>query len=145
MKGVDRTTSGPAAPPGSDGASAIQPFPLESLLSLRLEEPANGAARGGFEVAPVHLNPNGVVHGGSLFALVDTLMGLACMSVLPVGNECSTVDLHVRYFRPVTAGVVDARVWVIHQGRRFISLVGEVQSDGGMVASATGTLNNASG
>ena len=40
----------------------------------------------------------------------------------------------------VTAGVVDARVWVVHKGRRLISLVGEVQSGGAVIASATGAF-----
>ena len=124
--------------PGS--ASAGEPFPLRELLGLQLETSEAGVATGSFEVAPVHLNPNGVVHGATMFALVDTLMGLACLSVLPAGTQCSTVDLHVRYFRPVTAGAVNATVRVVHQGRRLISLVGDIRGDGGTIASATGAF-----
>ena len=46
-----------------------------------------------------HLNPFGLVHGGVLAALIDTAMGCAVHSLLPVGAGYVTSELNVRYLR----------------------------------------------
>ena len=113
-------------------------FPLGEFLGLNLDSTGNGDARGCIEVGPEHLNPNGVVHGAVLFALIDTVMGHAGVAALPPDQSCTTVDLHIRFHRPVASGQLEASARIVYQGRRMLSLSGEIlDGDGGLVASAT--------
>ena len=116
-------------------------FPLRSFLAMDLRDSGNGHATAGIEIGPQHLNPNGVVHGAVLFALVDTAMGSAAMSVLPDGRYATSVDIQLRFVRPASQGSLSAAVEVIKQGRHVIHLEGRVLGDGErLVATAAGTF-----
>ncbi|MDB2512405.1 hypothetical protein N9X48_06945 [Luminiphilus sp.] len=45
------------------------------LIGLETPTCQPKAARGNLTISEMHLNPNGVVHGGALFSLVDNAMG----------------------------------------------------------------------
>ena len=48
-------------------------------------------------------NPsNGVVHGGVITTLLDTLCGLVAMASVPSGTPIATLDLRIDYLRPGT-------------------------------------------
>ena len=49
-----------------------------------------------------HYNPIGMVHGGVTATLLDSAMGCAVQSLLPAGVGYSTLDISVRYLRPIT-------------------------------------------
>ena len=116
-------------------------FPLRSFLGMDVADDGEGRATARLEVGEVHLNPNGVVHGAVLFALVDTAMGKAAMSVLPEGELTASVDLQLRFVRPVAQGSIVATVEVLKRGRHVIHLEARVL-DGGrrVVATAAGTF-----
>lgn len=116
-------------------------FPLRSFLGMDVASVAEGRARATLEVAEQHLNPNGVVHGAVLFALLDTAMGGAAMSVLPEGEYATSVDLQLRFVRPATAGSLVADVDVLKRGRNVIHLEGRIEeSSGRLIATASGTF-----
>ena len=71
-----------------------------------------------------HLNPHGVVHGGVVFTLVDTAMGQATMGAVEDGMRCATIELSVRYLRPITGGRLVATASVLEAGRRVVRLEG---------------------
>lgn len=55
----------------------------------------------------------GLVHGGVLTMLLDTVCGSAVLPVLPAPEVCPTLDLRVDHFRPGVAGraiLAEARV-----------------------------------
>ena len=45
------------------------------LVGFEVFPESDGTGKGQLIVSERHLNPNGVVHGGALFTLVDTAMG----------------------------------------------------------------------
>ncbi len=50
-------------------------------------------------------NPKtGVVHGGVITALLDTLCGVVVMSAIPEGTPLATLDLRIDYLHPATPG-----------------------------------------
>ena len=104
-------------------------FPLRSWMGFDLDTPEPGVAVGTLDVTADHLNPNGVVHGGVVFALVDTTMGSATMSVLDEGNICASIEAGIRYLRPITGGRITARTEVLRRGRRVVHLTSTVTVD----------------
>lgn len=122
-------------------ASAYGEFPLRSFLDLQLVDVADGRATARLEIGDAHLNPNGVVHGAVLFALADTAMGGAAMSVLDEGQFATSVDLQLRFVRPASEGELLTRVEVLKRGRNVIHLEGRIEGHGGrLVATASGTF-----
>lgn len=88
-----------------------------------------------------HLNPHGSVHGAVTFALVDTAMGAATMSVLGTGERCATIEIHTRFLAPVLGGRLRAEVAVIKPGRRIVHLEARVVDGAGVdVARASGSF-----
>jgi len=117
-------------------------FPLRRFLGMELtgDEAGIGIAR--VDVGPDHLNPNGVVHGAVLFALVDTAMGKATMSVVDEpGRYCASIEVSLRFIRPAVAGALTATATVIKRGRSVVHLEARVLGDDDrLVGTATGTF-----
>ena len=66
-----------------------------------------GTGNAAFEFAPAefHYNPIGSVHGGVLSTLCDSACGCAVQSMLPAGTYYTSLDLSVKFLRPVTAAI----------------------------------------
>jgi uncharacterized protein (TIGR00369 family) len=121
--------------------TAYGEFPLKRHLGLELDSDQPGRARARITVGAEHLNPNGVVHGAVLFAMVDTAMGKATMSVLPEGQYCTSVDVQLRFIRPASAGVLVAEVEILKRGRAVVQLHGRVHdADDRLVATGAATF-----
>jgi uncharacterized protein (TIGR00369 family) len=84
------------------------------------------------------------VHGGLAATLLDTVMGCAVQTLLPKGLAVSTLDINVRYVRPITVrtGLVIASGTTVHRGRRTATADGQIieASTGRVLATATSTL-----
>ncbi|WP_308119888.1 PaaI family thioesterase [Streptomyces sp. MBT84] len=67
-----------------------------------------------------HYNPIGSVHGGVYATLLDSAAGCAVQSVLPAGMGYTSLDLNLKFLRPITVdtGKVRAVGSVLNQGRR---------------------------
>lgn len=116
-------------------------FPLRRYLGMEVGAGEPGHARAALTIDDQHLNPNGVVHGAVLFAMVDTAMGSATMSVLPEGRFCASVDVQLRFIRPASEGNLVADVDVLKRGRAVVHLEGRVlDGEGRLVATAAGTF-----
>jgi len=68
-------------------------------------------------------NPIGTVHGGAIATLLDSAIGCAVHTTLPVGRAYTTLDLVIRFLRPVTlaSGTLTAVGKVVHAGRKTAS------------------------
>ena len=128
------TSDGPAEQ--DDGPD----FWLKQQLGFTLQSGA-GRAVARISCDERHLNPHGSVHGAVVFALVDTAMGAATMSVLPPHARCATIEIHTRFLAPVFGGDLRAEVVVIKSGRRIVHLDATVTAaDGAPVARASGSF-----
>ena len=139
---VDGDDTGAAAGADPDAPSEYGDFPLKRYLGMELtgDEPGVGSAH--VDVGPHHLNPNGVVHGAVLFALVDTAMGKSTMSVVDEpGRYCASVEVALRFIRAAAAGRLVATATVVKRGRHLAHLEARVVGDDQrLVATATGTF-----
>jgi uncharacterized protein (TIGR00369 family) len=73
-----------------------------------------------FTPAEFHYNPIGSVHGGVLATLCDSACGCAVQSLLPAGAFYTSLDLSVKFLRPVTSatGPMTCAGTVTHLGTR---------------------------
>ncbi|MEU7102268.1 PaaI family thioesterase [Streptomyces longwoodensis] len=94
--------------------------PISATLGFTLEEVEAGRAVFAMEPGEEHYNPIGSVHGGVYATLLDSAAGCAVQSVLPAGTGYTSLDLTLKFLRPVTVdtGKVRAVGTVLHQGRR---------------------------
>lgn len=94
--------------------------PMLSTIGYRIAEVESGRVVVECEVGEHLYNPIGVVHGGVAATLLDTAAGCAVHTVLPVGTAYTSLDLSVRFLRPVTLdiGPVRAVGTVVNRGRR---------------------------
>ena len=117
-------------------------FPLRRFLGMELTGDRPGVGFAHVDVGPDHLNPNGVVHGAVLFALVDTAMGKSTMSVVDEpGRFCASIEVSLRFIRPAVAGRLTAVATVIKRGRNVVHLDARVTGDDDrLVATSAGTF-----
>lgn len=116
-------------------------FPLADFLGMRTEHAGRGSATARLEITAVHLNPHGSVHGAVLFAMVDTAMGAATLSVLDAGRSCASIDVQLRFCRPAFGGSLVATASVLQAGKRIVHLEAQVHDpDDALVGFATGAF-----
>ncbi len=99
-----------------------------------LREVGAGTTTWEYTVDPAHFNPNGVLHGGVLMALVDTAMGHAVSEiVVPLGRFNAAAQLNINFLEPIRSGVIRARATVIKIGKRMAVAEGRATNEAGVV------------
>ena len=89
-----------------------------------------------------HYNPIGSVHGGWYATLLDSALGCAVQTTLPVGRAYTTVELSVNLVRGATqkTGPLRATGTVIHSGRQLATAEARIVGpDGKLYAHGTTT------
>ncbi len=109
------------------------------LLGLRMDQAAAGVCHAHLEAREDHFNPHGVMHGGVLFSLADTSMGMALYTVLAPGETCATIEVKMNFLRPVAAGRVSCVTRVLRRGRTTAVLESTLHCGDEPVAVALGT------
>jgi uncharacterized protein (TIGR00369 family) len=101
-------------------AGRLPAAPIAATLGMTLEEVEHGRVVFALEPGEEHYNPIGSVHGGVYATLLDSAAGCAVQSVLPQGMGYTSLDLSVKFLRPVTVdtGKVRAVGTVLNSGRR---------------------------
>ena len=98
----------------------IPPPPVARALDFN--GVAFGEGRAAFRLTPqeFHYNPLGTVHGGVFATLLDSACGCAVHTMLPMGVFYTSLDLSVKFLRPVTVatGPITAEGTVVHLGLR---------------------------
>jgi len=108
----------------------------------RVVPTAEGQVSVFMEPQEYHYNPLGSVHGGVISMLLDTAAACAVHTTLPVGVAYTSLDLNVRFLKPVTAasGMLRCEGAVLSRGRT--TALGEARlydGAGRLVAHATST------
>lgn len=114
-------------------AGTLPPPPIMSTLGFEAVSFDPGKAVFAFEPAEYQYNPIGSVHGGVYATLCDSACGCAVHTLLPAGAYYTSLDLSVRFIRPITSAT----------GRLVCE--GTVENIGGRTALATARLTNADG
>lgn len=109
------------------------------LVGLQLEELRTDYCRMRLPYRPELDQPAGVVHGGALATLIDTVVVPAVGTAYPRGAVYLTLNLDVQFLGAVRGEDAVAEGWVVQRGRSIVFCRAEVLSASGQVAAA-GTL-----
>jgi uncharacterized protein (TIGR00369 family) len=87
------------------------------------------------------LNRRGVMHGGAMMALADTLGGMTARISLPDGGSTATIESKTNFFASISKGdTVRAVCMPLHRGRTTIVLETRLtRGDGKLAAIVTQT------
>jgi acyl-CoA thioesterase len=114
--------------------------PFGELIGLTFTILKNGLSQCVVDLSEKHRNPYGSIHGGVVYALVDTGMGAALYTLLKEREGCTTVEIKVTYFKAVLSGSLMCDTRVLHKGGHIAFLESEVRNGESLVAKATGTF-----
>ncbi|UUU36709.1 PaaI family thioesterase [Streptomyces sp. CA-210063] len=94
--------------------------PVNYTLDFTLDEVEPGRVVFSLTPGEEHYNPIGSVHGGIFATLLDSAAGAAVHSTLPQGMAYTSLDLTVKFLRPITVdtGPVRAIGTVVNKGRQ---------------------------
>ena len=95
----------------------------------------DGWAEGELEVSRHSLNPHGIVHGGALVALADTVAGCAAFTS---GQICVTLDCSMQYLAPGTGSYIHCLATPKKLGKTILVYDAVLTNDQGQTV-ATGT------
>jgi uncharacterized protein (TIGR00369 family) len=116
-------------------------MPFGAVLGVEVDEASPEEVRGGLQWAPERCTAGGLLHGGALMGLADSLGGLCAFLNLPDGaTGTATVESKTNFFRGVREGRVTAVAKPLHVGRTFIVVQTDLRDDEGRhVAQVTQT------
>lgn len=110
-----------------------------TLVGLELEEVRTDYARMRLPYRAELDQPAGVVHGGAIATLIDTVVVPAVGQAYPAGWAYFTIQMDVRYIGAVVAQDAVAEGWIEQRGRTLVFCRAEVRTPDGRLA-ADGTL-----
>lgn len=117
--------------------------PIVHHFDMSLLEVEEGSVTFQCQPNESHYNPIGMVHGGVVCTLLDSALGCAGHTLVPVGVGYTSIEIKVSYLRPVSAdsGPLVCTGRVTKPGQRVMFAEGEVvDRHGKTVATASGTL-----
>jgi 1,4-dihydroxy-2-naphthoyl-CoA hydrolase len=124
--------------PEPDDLLGLMPFAGAS--GVELERAAPDEVTGRLPWAPERCTAGGLMHGGALMTLADTVGAVCAYLNLPAGATTSTVSSTTSLVRGVRSGAAHAVARPAHVGRSFILVEVEVTDDDGrLVARTTAT------
>jgi uncharacterized protein (TIGR00369 family) len=94
--------------------------PIMQLIDVAGLEVEEGRVTVRLDPQEFHYNPLGTMHGGVISTLLDTAAACSVHSTLPVGVGYTSLDLSVRFLRPITlsSGRLTCAGSVLQRGRR---------------------------
>jgi uncharacterized protein (TIGR00369 family) len=117
-----------------------------ALLGLSLVSLEKGHVVFNMRVKPRHKQLHGVVHGGVLATVADTVAAIAAYTTVPKGTNIATIELKINFLEPVPGGQIKAEGRVLRTGRNFVVTESEIYlEDGTLAAKALLTFGAASG
>jgi 1,4-dihydroxy-2-naphthoyl-CoA hydrolase len=117
--------------PVATPADLLQLLPFAAALGIELDAADAQEVRGRLAWAPERCTAGGVMHGGALMGLADTLGGVCAFLNLPEGAQTTTISSSTAFMRAVRSGEVTAVCRPLHAGRTVIVVQTDIHDDDG--------------
>ena len=114
---------------------ATMPFVMHT--GVEITSASREAVTGHLDWAPELCTIGGLLHGGALMTLADSLGAIAAFLHLPDGASTATVSSSTVLMRGAREGRVHGTATVINAGRRFITVQTDLADDAGKPISST--------
>jgi uncharacterized protein (TIGR00369 family) len=118
--------------------------PIAVVMNMGPTEIEEGRVVFSGEPGEEHYNPIGIVHGGYAATILDSVLGCAVHTTLPLGVGYTSLGLEVKYLRPISrdTGQVLCEGVVVHRGRKQATAEARLTTadSGKLLATGTSTL-----
>jgi 1,4-dihydroxy-2-naphthoyl-CoA hydrolase len=112
-------------------------MPLAVALGIEISEASAEGVTGSLDHRPDLCTTAGVLHGGALMTLADTVGAVCAFLNLPAGARTSTLESKTNFLCAVTSGRVTAVCAPVHVGRSTIVLQTHVRDEADRLVSLT--------
>ena len=117
---MTRTDAGGAAPLPADIVARVNERfrgTFAGVLGLEVTEVRREHVQALLKVRPEHMRSRGIVHGGALMTLADTIAGVGAYVNSPPGQSSVTVELKINLLSAAHGGTLHAEALPLHRGR----------------------------
>jgi len=115
--------------------AATMPFAVQSGVEITAAD--EGAVVGHIDWREDRCTIGGLMHGGALMTLADSLGAVAAFLHLPAGAGTATVTSNTSLLRGLREGRATGTSTVINAGKRFITVRTDVVDDAGRLLITT--------
>jgi 1,4-dihydroxy-2-naphthoyl-CoA hydrolase len=130
----------PPPPSHADSAALLALMPFAGVCGIEITGARPDEVTGVMPWTPEGCTAGGVMHGGAVMTLADSLGAVCAFLNLPEGAATSTIESKTNFFRAVRAGAAHAATHPLHIGRTTIVVQTDVTDDEGRrVAQVTQT------
>jgi uncharacterized protein (TIGR00369 family) len=120
--------------------SLLAQMPFSVACGIELTSASPDEVTGQMAWAAARCTSGGLLHGGALMALADSLGGVCAFLNLPEGAGTATIESKTNFFRGVREGHAHATTHPLHVGRTTIVIQTDLADDQGRrVAQVTQT------
>ncbi|HTU63063.1 MAG TPA: PaaI family thioesterase, partial [Polyangiales bacterium] len=127
--------------PNDEERSQLQQWaaamPFAAHVGVVIDKANKATVTGHLDWAPERCTAGGIMHGGALMTLADSLGAVAAFLHLPEGATTATVSSNTVMMRPGGKGRVSGVATVVNAGRRFITVRVDLSDDAGKPISTT--------
>ena len=121
-----------------DPRQLVGTMPFAVQLGIEIDAASAEEVVGRMAWAPERCTAGGVLHGGALMSLADSLGGVCAFLNLPPGAGTATISSSTNMIRAVREGEVTAASRPLHVGRSVIVVQTELRDgEGRLVAQVT--------
>ncbi|MGW0531416.1 PaaI family thioesterase [Streptomyces sp. NPDC003032] len=118
-------------------AQLLAAVPFAGHLGIAFEEAGPDRVEGTLPWSPELCTAGGVLHGGAVMTLADTVGAVCAYLNLPDGAATSTIESKTNFLRALRSGTARAVARPLHIGGSFIVVQTEVYDDQGRLTGQT--------
>lgn len=112
-------------------------MPFTAELELTVTSVDASAVVGRAEWTPERCTAGGVLHGGYLMAVADSIGALCAFFNLPQGSSTGTIESKTNFFRAVRGGGIEVTATPVHVGRSTIVVQTDIVDGDGRLVTRT--------
>ncbi|MFZ0217436.1 MAG: PaaI family thioesterase [Candidatus Dormiibacterota bacterium] len=115
----------------------LRGLPFAELVGIELAEGTPDLVRGTLAWSAERCTAGGMLHGGALLTLADSVGGICAFLNLPAGRSTATIETKTNFIRGVREGSVQAEARPLHVGRSTIVVQTTLRDDRGRLVAQT--------
>lgn len=113
----------------------VAEMPFAVTAGVVLDDATPAGVTGHLDWHPDRCTAGGVLHGGALVTLADSVGAVLAFLLLPAdATGTATIETKTNFTGPVRQGRADATAVPVHAGRSFVVVQTEVRAAGRLVA-----------